>query len=780
MSEFGRVVVVHDDLAEQQQVSLMLEDKGWQVHAYESAKHALTAMIEGRPPEIIITNLHLPDIDGLHFCRLLRSPAFAAFNQVPLLFLSPIFSTIDFKQATIDLGPHAFLTTPYQPFDIQDKVQALLANPKPPTPAAVFVLNDKLQVDTLGLAFRQRGYHCHIALNGQTGQKLLRQHDPDIVVLSQQLPELTHPQFLSELVSCYPEAVFILIITDPNPQQIIELLQQGVDGFVYEPFQPEYLIKLCEQIHRERALLGFKEVLEERTQKLEDNEVLFRRVVSSISDHIYVTEITEAGDHINLYLSPHIEALTGYPREAFLADWDLWPSTVIHPGDQEKAAAQAARLAKGRESEMEYRLVRANDEIIWVRDSGRSEQQGTSIITYGVVSDITQRRQLEEQLHQSQKMEAIGQLVGSIAHDFSNILMVISGHSEFLLHSHPDPEDLVYQEVEQIKEAGDRAADLIRRLLAFSRRQTPLAEILDLNQVVASLERMLRRLIGENIDLVIKLDPRQGYVKADPGQIEQILMNLVVNARDAMPKGGTLAIQTSQVRIDEPASKQPSKIPPGLYSGLAVTDTGVGMDAGTLPHVFEPFFTTKKVGKGTGLGLSIVYGIVEQNDGHILIDSKPGQGTTFRIYLPLVDEAYDSTAKQRTATATIEGTETILLVEDEASVRLVIRKFLQKQGYTVLETDQPEEALGLCRQAKGLIDLLITDVVMPDMSGRELAGHLTKIYPNLKVLYTSGYADEALNEHGLLASGITFLQKPFSSEDLARKVREALGIAQKI
>jgi len=381
----------------------------------------------------------------------------------------------------------------------------------------------------------------------------------------------------------------------------------------------------------------------------------------------------------------------------------------------------------------------------------------------------------QDQLVQAQKMEAIGRLAGGVAHDFNNLLTAIIGYSEFLLASfdHGDPRR---KDVEEIKKAADQAAALTRQLLAFSRKQVLQLQVLDLNAIISNMEKMLRRLIGEDIELVTVLDPALGRVKADPGQIEQVLMNLAVNARDAMPQGGKLTIETMNAYLDEDYARRHVDVQPGPYVMLAVSDTGVGMDAGTQAHLFEPFFTTKQVGQGTGLGLSTVYGIVKQSNGHIWVYSEPGHGTTFKIYLPMVEEVVEL-AEERTPVAAISqtGVEAVLLVEDNDDVRDLARRVLLQHGYSVLEARDGEEALLICERHEGPVHLLVTDVVMPGgLSGRQLAERLAALYPGMKVLYMSGYTDNAIVHHGVLGPGMAFLQKPFSPDVLVCKVREVL------
>ena len=392
--------------------------------------------------------------------------------------------------------------------------------------------------------------------------------------------------------------------------------------------------------------------------------------------------------------------------------------------------------------------------------------------------DVTAQRTLEEQLRQSQKMEAVGQLAGGIAHDFNNLLTAILGSTQLLLQATP-PDDPRHEDAVEIKNAGVRAAELTRQLLAFSRRQVLAPKVLGLNAVVAHMQKMLRRLLGEDIELSVTLAPEAGSVNADPGQLEQVLLNLAVNARDAMPTGGRLNIETIRVTPASELAERRHRLPPGDYACLAVTDTGNGMDEATQAHLFEPFFTTKEVGRGTGLGLATVYGIVKQSGGYIWVYSEVGHGTTVKVYLPRVpaDEVAPSLSAPAPAAEPSEargGPETVLLVEDAAPVRSLARRSLEARGYTVLDAADGATALDLAARHRGGIDVLVTDVVMPGMSGRELAERLAPERPRMKVLYTSGYTDDAMVRQGVLTAGVAFLQKPFVPETLARKVREVL------
>jgi PAS domain S-box-containing protein len=416
-----------------------------------------------------------------------------------------------------------------------------------------------------------------------------------------------------------------------------------------------------------------------------------------------------------------------------------------------------------------------------VRISGRAVVNGGEGVVFELFAeDVSERRVLEQQLRQSQKMEAVGRLAGGIAHDFNNLLMVILGYSEFLLER-LGAEPHLRGPAQEISSAAERASSLTRQLLAFSRKQMLAPRVVNLNDVATENIKMLTRMIGEDVDLVMVPAPNLWPIRADSGQIDQVIMNLAVNARDAMPSGGKLTIETSNVALDEEYARYHAPLRPGDYVLIAISDTGVGMDTDTQSHIFEPFFTTKGT-KGTGLGLSTVYGIVKQSGGYIWVYSEVGKGTTFKIYLPRVASTGEAAAQ--VAAAPIEyrkvepGTETILLVEDEANLRYLARQYLEKQGYKVIEAADGAVAMQIAVAHEATIHLLLTDVIMPGMNGRELAQRIAEIRPNVKILYMSGYTENVIGHNGTLETGIRLLQKPFNLRDLKSKVREVLDATQ--
>lgn len=429
----------------------------------------------------------------------------------------------------------------------------------------------------------------------------------------------------------------------------------------------------------------------------------------------------------------------------------------------------------------------SNEEVFWKKDgtsfpveyisTPMRDESGKVVGAVVAFRDITSGKELEYQFRHAQKMEAVGRLAGGVAHDFNNLLTIISGYTELIEMGLP-PENPLRAHASEVLKAGERAAALTRQLLAFSRQQVMAPQVLDLNSVVTNIHKMLRRLIGEDVELTTISAPDLGTVRADPGQIEQVIMNMAVNARDAMPEGGKLTIETSNVDLDTGYARIHFPIAPGRYVQLSISDTGCGMDEEVQKHIFEPFFTTKEHGKGTGLGLATVYGIVKQSDGYIWVYSEKGNGTTFKIYLPRVDAPVVVTGEGQTERKSVRGSETVLVVEDETSLRKLVCGVLKSNGYRVLEASRGEEALRISGQHEGAVQLLLTDVVMPQMSGRHLAEQLASLRPQTKVLFMSGYTDDAIVHHGVLEPGMDFLQKPFTPESLARKVREVLDKPQ--
>ena len=503
-------------------------------------------------------------------------------------------------------------------------------------------------------------------------------------------------------------------------------------------------------------------------QALHRSEASYRGLVEHAAYGIYRT----TGDGKFVMVNPALFTMLGYGSAAELLKSDVARDVYVDSAARIRILERCEQFGSAIE-EVAWR--RRDGSVIAVRLNGRPVRgpDGALECFEFIVDDVTEQRALEERLRQTQKMEAVGRLAGGIAHDFNNLLTAILGSVDFLRRA-LGPEHPEHAETEEIQKAAVRAADLTRQLLAFSRQQVLAPKVLELDGLVTNLEKMMRRLIGEDVELrFVALAPRAA-VRADPGQLEQVIVNLVVNARDAMPRGGRLTIETASVDLDAAYAWEHGTVEPGRYVMLAVTDTGVGIDRAAQARLFEPFFTTKEFGKGTGLGLATVYGIVKQSGGYIWVYSEPGQGATFKVYLPRVEQAGEPVAAPQPPARPLGGTETILLAEDEAAVRNLARRVLEKHGYKLLLAATGRDGVRLAEEHGSPIDLLVTDVVMPEMGGRELAQRLTTRQPSLKVLYLSGYTDDAIVHHGVLDAGVAFLQKPFKPDELVRKIREVL------
>jgi len=594
----------------------------------------------------------------------------------------------------------------------------------------------------------------------------------DLVVSDYRMPCFRAPEALALWKERGLDSPFIVVSGTIGEEQAVEVLKAGADDFLLK----DRLSRLCSAVDRElrdaegrRARRDAEREREEAVQALRRSDRLFHDLFESAPDATVIVD----GEGVIRAASRQAERLFGYePQEL-----NGRAAAVLVPSSLQPEYRKLLEQFGG--SPVPRLMGAGQQNLLALRKDGSTFPIEISIspmtiepgVVIAAIRDITDRRRLEKHLRQVQKMEAIGRLAGGIAHDFNNILGIILGQCQLMLRGLP-ADNRLRARLEEVLSASERAAGLTRQLLAFSRKQVFETRVLDLNGIVEGLKKMLGQLLGEDVEQTFRREEALGRIRADHAQIEQVIMNLAINARDAMPHGGHLTIETSNAEMDEACARIHAGAAPGRYVCLSVSDTGHGMTRDEQTRIFEPFFTTKGPGSGTGLGLATVYGIVKQSEGFVYLYSEPGRGTTFKICLPRVDEAADRPAEPAPATG---GMETVLLVEDEESLRELIGEQLESNGYKILAAENPAKAIETAERREGVIDLLLTDVVMPGMNGRELAMLIKQRRPGIRVLYMSGYTEDAIAHRGVLEAGALLISKPFTQESLARKIREALG-----
>ncbi len=897
-------IVVNDDAVQRNFQARLLAREGLEVRGYEGAEAALAAMDPSQPPSIIVTDLYMPGIDGWRFCRLLRSPEFPAFNQVPLLVVSATYSGDEPDRIASELGAAGFVPSPVDPHRFTEQVLAVLQGRKSTVLPRVLIVEDsRTLAGMLKRVFQANGYEAAVAGSVMEATQAFERTAFDVAVLDYHLPDGLGDTLLDLFQAQRPGCVCVMMTTDPGPALAMEWMKRGAADYLRKPFEEQYLIELCARARRERALLRAQDLLEVRTQELRKSEDFARRVLDSTDAHLAVVgeggiilDVNEAwvrfarangagaidgwgpgANYFQCCCTPQggapsskeaFEGIRGVQDgtlESFEMEYTChspqerrWFTMRVLPFQGRPGTVLVShidittlKLAEDRLTQSEARvraLLAAIPDLMFTFDHDGTfldyhapqaqllaqppevflgqnirhllppevanltlahiddiRRHGvTAPFTYtlpfdgmtrhfetrmvpatgdqalAIVRDITEARQaeanrasLQAQLLQAQKMESVGRLAGGVAHDFNNMLCVILGLSDLLLMQ-VEPGHKAYGPLQEIQKAANRSAKLTSQLLAFARRQTIAPRVLDLNGTVEDMLKMLQRLIGENITLTWIPGADLWSVRVDPTQIDQALANLCVNARDAIDGVGTITIETRNARLGDAFCAERPGLCPGDYVQLRVTDDGRGMDEATRKMVFEPFFTTKEVGKGTGLGLTTIYGIVKQNRGWIQVLSEPGKGTTFNLYLPRDFAQPEPARTEATLRPHHGGDRTILVVEDEPAILDVAANLLRQSGYTVLTAAAPGEAIRIAESMPGVIDLLLSDVVLPEMNGRDLARALQASHPEMRQLYMSGYAAGVSEDRAVLEEGAPFIQKPFTLKELGDRVREAM------
>ncbi len=612
-----------------------------------------------------------------------------------------------------------------------------------------------------------------------------------ILDLATPIPDLLARCFALRNIDWAKDSYILGLIPEHQVGKLNQLLEIGINDFLITPANADIIQarllqaeKQAMTLEQQKNTVRKKSDLYAVARKKDREQIAFQsQILANLNDAVIATLLPEL---TVVYWNSAAERQYGIPQDEALGQrmTELFQYEYMD-GMSESGVIDTLLKSSSWRGQNKVKLpngrtIHTDSSVMLMRDE-EGKPRGTITLARDITEKVKAEQALvetQERLRQAQKMEAIGQLAGGIAHDFNNLLMIIQGHAEMMLRRNT-LQDPVRKSGESILQASLRAADLTKQLLTFSRKSINKPEVLDLNPIIEEADKMLSRVIPETIQLDLKCDPELGFVRADKGQFHQVLMNLALNARDAMPMGGRLTIQSSNIEILSKDAQPSLGFHEGRYVMLTVSDTGVGMDKETRERIFEPFFTTKGQGKGTGLGLAMVYGIVEQNGGHIAVSSKVGKGSVFQVFLPRVDDMLAPVASISQRIQLPKGTETILLAEDEDGVRILVKEIMEEYGYTVLSARNGVEALKICQERGDEIQLLITDVVMPGMNGRQLAEKALALNPKLKVLYTSGYTDDTVLQHGVINAGMEFMQKPYSPENLAKKARRILDSTKK-
>ncbi|WP_373500092.1 response regulator [Desulfococcus sp.] len=772
------IVVVNDDVIQLRILSSMLEQENFTVAAFEAAAEALKWMDPEAPPQLIITDLHMPGIDGWRFCRLLRSMEYAAFNAIPILVVSATFSGEDVRQITARLGADAFLAAPIKSTAFLRQVQYLLNGRFSRIKTQVLIVDpDTTGCQRLKSSFEYGGYYATIAYSGLEAVKCLREHAAEIIILEYQLPDTSGDQLLRELRRIHPQGVFIMITHDPRPELAVGWMQRGAAAYVRKPFDPQYLITLCENACRERALLHVEDILEERTRELLSSEAKYRFIYDN--SPVMMHSIDQEGRFCDVNWKWLFEM--GYEREAVLgrdAYFMLAPES-LDPPDSENIPVF------GRQSATDFpcRFRKKNGSVIDVMVSSETVKNllGKKI-SICVVRDVTRQKQMEnERLHlesQIQKFEGLNLMAGSIAHNFNNLLMGIMGNIEMAAMS-LDPGVPPMHNIEAAKKAAERASELSSLMLTYAGKGQITSHTINLARLVEGLISLLEVSITDKADIEFLGRDEPVFIKGDAAQINQAILNIVANAAESLgDRLGKITLSVGTTHCSRGAFQPPFQdddLPEGVYAFLRITDTGSGMTPETHARAFDPFFTTKFTGRG--LGLSTVLGVARGHRGAVSIESAAGRGTSVTLLFPAIEAGRADTrpapSSPETPGMTLQGT--VLLVDDEEIILTIGTEMLKSLGFHVLTARDGLEALRLFQENSREIDLVILDLAMPRLDGEKTFHELLGISPDLKIILSSGYTEDLVAQRFKTVKPDAFIQKPYQLTSLRETITGVLA-----
>ena len=778
----ARVAVVNDDPVQLRLLSGLVRNAGHEAIVYSGAEDAIERLDRADPPDLIVTDLHMPGIDGWRFCRLLRSPEYAEFNGTPILVVSATFAGEDAGRITAETGANAFLPSPIDGPTFTVRVRALLAGESVAVRAKVLVVDDSESVRRLlRKAFESHGYDVSVAKTGSRGAELFRRHLPEIVVLDYQLPDVLGDELLGEIRRLAPLSVAIMITTDPDPQLAVTWMRKGASAYARKPFDPAYLIERGEHARRERSLLQVEDTLEERTRELRQSEEKHRQLFATVSDAIMLFDaetrqlVDVNGAAVELY---------GYTKEEFL---ELTHRDITVEPESSDASIKEA-VVRG-VLKIPLRHHKKKDGTVFpVEISGSTFVLGDRTLACGVVRDITHRRRAEEdrlrleaQTQQAQKLESLNVMAGSVAHNFNNLLTVVLGYLELAASELP-PRSSATRSIVAADRAAKRAAELSTLMLTYVGQGQVSMRALDITEIVRGMSDTFDSLVLENVTLKLDLSPEPDLLAGDAAQVRQVITSLVTNAVEAIGGDeGIVTLRTRTVSCDRNWFRQPfldEDLPEGDCVCLEVSDTGCGMDAETLARVFDPFFTTKFTGRG--MGMAAVLGIARMHRGAVSLRSEPGGGTTVRAVFPVVERrraAREEGGEEEGGGDAWRGEGTVLLVDDEPMVRDVAGLTLLRMGFEVLTAANGREAVETYRQHADRVRCVVLDMTMTGLGGVETFGELRGVDPAVRVLVASGYEEDRVAGQFGDARPAGFIQKPFRSADLSAKLREVLGAA---